>query len=1227
MNYKRERQGQADHAMTESADASRLAAGKRTLVETEIGVVQRKAKDSRSEVHAPITNGRDPWTGLDDIQYPPGSTAEMFRDVVEGMRAADIQRRGGENKSTEVIQRAAALGISGSSGTLPFLEQIQRSFGAHDLSNVKAHTDTAAAAGAAAMGAEAYTTGEHVVFAGPPSLHTAAHEAAHVVQQRAGVQLKGGVGAIGDAYEQNADAVADRVVRGESATDLLDAFAPRSAHGLGANPPVQAKSDQNYFAGELYNKVEISDGVEKLKFIDLDPGAVANYPLGNHWSAQARGWNSVRDGNFGAEHSGPAGKVSYNFDGFRAAKWNYPTRMLTGGAGPHTLSMHNWAFENISVSSTFHVVPGVEHVKPGPILKNVPALDAKVPIMVSGPTEVTISQAEVVKVNRGWSVGQSINQSTSVTRSITAGLSVGLEQKDVAKVGAEAGISSSNTKTVVDQINHTSAAARTDVAKVGGSIKVKGNVDGTPVNKYVIPVYNVYNFEVTAYPHTKDGLVTGPLRTTNVAYLVFKDLQEIPADEEGKMVPDGTPSHASADEKRQEEEAKGKVLDANGKWIHLRVLKDEDMIKDYDHQDYTNLVSGGVEKDITKEWNSELQNSFSITDSNGVKVSSTGGWNIGVSGGAGGAGKDSMGPSAGVKVGVSEMTTVAAEYGDVNAQSGATARAAEVKTSIKVKGTDDPHKTTQVIVTPILREKVYEFSAYDKARATWERIPAKARSRTYHPVPAVTTKEIPRGSAAMPEGAPKLHVGKLDGTAEEVKKLREERDKIKDKDPARAAELDAKIEGKLVSQREALEEVVRKIHSTLEVIDRSKNLYRIFIDVPNHDNVYEKRPFVGTLEALMDLSATTPSVHTAADKLATKDVEPTDNVTIEAQGGLGGTGSQGRMNPFPGDVDLSESIRITAPTADAAANAFAAALKQTVIDAQRKPTDGSTGYLFLKALVGQYPPEAKQQGPISWSESEIVGSQKKSFKGKDGKNHEITLAQAIASPGSRAANTHWRGPIDSSGTYGEITKVLNYEAVTANGTILFASPKIGQGYQEVGFGTSALKHDTERTKLLDALTPQIAKYAKDKNWVKALKRAYTVARMLNDLAALNDFAMLMRDEASELKTVTEHVTNFNEDIVSPSGKATSLLDAKAARRQAELLVHRLYGIEGIGAKVGSAMEAALKVAGDDIRANASAHALIEKRVIEPLDTHLNNDKEYARKVASALRAHGYLREK
>jgi len=116
----------------------------------------------------------------------------------------------------------AASGLSGGSGALPHGDAIQRSFGRHDVSHIGAHVGGPAAAAAADMGAEAYALGDRVAFRAAPDLHTAAHEAAHVVQQRAGVHLKDGVGQSGDVYERHADAVADRVVRGESAEGLLD---------------------------------------------------------------------------------------------------------------------------------------------------------------------------------------------------------------------------------------------------------------------------------------------------------------------------------------------------------------------------------------------------------------------------------------------------------------------------------------------------------------------------------------------------------------------------------------------------------------------------------------------------------------------------------------------------------------------------------------------------------------------------------------------------------------------------------------------------------------------------------------------------------------------------------------------------------------------------------------------------------------------------------------------
>lgn len=145
------------------------------------------------------------------------------------------------------VQAAASLGTSGPSGPLPYFDTIQRSFGKHDVSHVAAHTDAAAERGARMLQASAFTTGNQVAFARPLSLHTAAHEAAHVVQQRSGLQLAGGVGVAGDRHERHADAVAARVSAGQSSEALLDEYFTRSSTG---NVPLLQRAEDDQSAAD-----------------------------------------------------------------------------------------------------------------------------------------------------------------------------------------------------------------------------------------------------------------------------------------------------------------------------------------------------------------------------------------------------------------------------------------------------------------------------------------------------------------------------------------------------------------------------------------------------------------------------------------------------------------------------------------------------------------------------------------------------------------------------------------------------------------------------------------------------------------------------------------------------------------------------------------------------------------------------------------------------------------
>jgi hypothetical protein len=226
MDYKQvhQRAGGGGASVRDAADVQQP--GKRTLTERLAGQREEAAAEP-GEAGARRAGSSTP-------------PAAPIRSGVGVQMLFGVQRKATASPADDAAHAAAAHGTSTPSTTLPYLDRIQRAFGGHDISKIRAHVGHEAAASARDMGARAYATGNHVVLGESTDLHTVAHEAAHVVQQRSGVQLKGGVGEVGDAHEQHADAVADRVVAGQSASELLDQYTRPGGEASGGR--VQMKS-------------------------------------------------------------------------------------------------------------------------------------------------------------------------------------------------------------------------------------------------------------------------------------------------------------------------------------------------------------------------------------------------------------------------------------------------------------------------------------------------------------------------------------------------------------------------------------------------------------------------------------------------------------------------------------------------------------------------------------------------------------------------------------------------------------------------------------------------------------------------------------------------------------------------------------------------------------------------------------------------------------------------
>jgi hypothetical protein len=142
----------------------------------------------------------------------PAPTVEDPRPITYSKRSL-LELPISDPRGTSSERARAIGGFRGPSQSLPHRALIESSFG-RDLSDVKAHVGSSAGHAATQVGANAFTIGNQVAFREEPSLRLAAHEAAHVVQQRSGLSS-------GSALERDANAIASRVVAGRSATDLL----------------------------------------------------------------------------------------------------------------------------------------------------------------------------------------------------------------------------------------------------------------------------------------------------------------------------------------------------------------------------------------------------------------------------------------------------------------------------------------------------------------------------------------------------------------------------------------------------------------------------------------------------------------------------------------------------------------------------------------------------------------------------------------------------------------------------------------------------------------------------------------------------------------------------------------------------------------------------------------------------------------------------------------------
>ncbi|MFJ8249784.1 DUF4157 domain-containing protein [Streptomyces sp. NPDC094466] len=247
------------------------------------GAREPDAKNSKVPVQTakPVEAGGVPVNGPFALQRTIGNAA-----VVQLLRASgrlqdqdqDRHRHGdgcgheqAEQAGQAPVQRSAVHGVLRGAGR-PLDRAVRTDMEARlgaDFSDVRIHSDAAAKASAAEIGARAYTSGSHVVIGdGGADKHTLAHELTHVIQQRqgpvAGTDNGSGLSVSdpSDRFEREAEANATAVMRGPAAIQRL-------AEGAETGPASGARSERSDAAVQRAPKKGDKSKGEKSK----EPGA------------------------------------------------------------------------------------------------------------------------------------------------------------------------------------------------------------------------------------------------------------------------------------------------------------------------------------------------------------------------------------------------------------------------------------------------------------------------------------------------------------------------------------------------------------------------------------------------------------------------------------------------------------------------------------------------------------------------------------------------------------------------------------------------------------------------------------------------------------------------------------------------------------------------------------------------------------------------------------------
>lgn len=353
--------------------------------------------------------------------------------------------------------------------------------------------------------------------------------------------------------------------------------------------------------------------------------------------------------------------------------------------------------------------------------------------------------------------------------------------------------------------------------------------------------------------------------------------------------------------------------------------------------------------------------------------------------------------------------------------------------------------------------------------------------------------------------------------------------------PGREAAIDAQIDAVRRRREAAMVEVALVDNPSIQVVrPGDPGMYR----VPTLDADGRVHYLYGGIQVAWHMAAASSSAYTLGGALG-----------AGGEMAIAGTAIQGRVHPFPPDIDFDEHIDVVANTLDDAGRIAA----QRIIDSIRRISGGAapgrTDIEFRHLLT--FPGGGRG---IRMSLGQVLAG-----------NAVRVLGRAIASLNGGNMNTFWRGfledpadPRPANRRFTDITRVVFVSARRPDGTVLM------QAGGNADFNLAYLEPPGQvpRTSLGEfawAMCCDAVRRANAGKWLKAGKRAYNYFSTIGDTAHMAALEPVFRRPearveqfASVIESIKHVLSTRDMNVRQPR---TRILTVDEARRQVERVAH------------------------------------------------------------------------